>query len=197
MKKAQKIMTEDMEIICQKCKGKGFIDTIPAGIERKEILPGLLEPEIKGIVCQKCHGYGRIKIIWNKTGERERMSHRLYKAKADHNGKWVFGYYLEVAGVPFILPEGKPLNAIVQVKPDTVCQDTGKTDKNGEKIFEDDRLVIVTDEGVVRLFVVKRVEDGHNSFDEATGRSCGLDSAFCSQAELDGNIHDNEESDAR
>ena len=49
------------------------------------------------------------------------MSQRLYKAKADHNDEWVFGYYLEVAGVPLILPEGKPLNAIVQVRPETGC----------------------------------------------------------------------------
>lgn len=120
------------------------------------------------------------------------MSQHLYKAKADHNDEWVFGYYLEVGGVPFILPEGKPLNDIVQVKRDTVCQDTGKTDKNGARIFEDDRLLVVTDEGVVRLFVVKWVGDNWGSFDERNGCSYGLDSDFCSQVELDGNIHDRE-----
>ena len=125
------------------------------------------------------------------------MSQRIYKAKADHNDEWVFGYYLELTGVPFILPEGKPLNDIVQVKPGTVCQDTGKRDKNGAKIFEDDRLLVITDEGVVRLFVVKWVGDNWDSFDTKNRSSCGLDSAFCSQAELDGNIYDNEESDAR
>lgn len=120
------------------------------------------------------------------------MSQRLYKAKADHNDEWVFGYYLELGGVPFILPEGKPLNDIVQVKPGTVCQDTGKRDKNGARIFEDDRLLVVTDEGVVRLFVVKWVGDNWDSFDTKNRNSCGLGSAFCSQVELDGNIHDRE-----
>lgn len=66
------------------------------------------------------------------------MSQRLYKAKADHNGEWVAGYYLEVAGVPFILPEGKPLNDIVQVRPETVRQSSGKKDKRGVEIFEFD-----------------------------------------------------------
>lgn len=69
------------------------------------------------------------------------MSRRLYKAKADHNDEWVFGYYLEVAGVPFILPEGKPLNAIVQVRPETVCQEIGMTDAEKVKVFEGDVLV--------------------------------------------------------
>lgn len=66
------------------------------------------------------------------------MSQRLYKAKADHNGEWVVGYYLEVGGVPFILPEGNPLNSIVQVRPETVCQETGMKDMDGTQIFESD-----------------------------------------------------------
>lgn len=66
------------------------------------------------------------------------MIHRRYKAKAAHKDEWVFGYYLEVSGVPYILPEGKPLNAIVQVRPETVCQSSWKKDKSGEEIFEFD-----------------------------------------------------------
>lgn len=68
------------------------------------------------------------------------MSQRLYKAKADHNGEWVFGYYLEVDGVSYILPEGKSLNAIVQVMPETVCQCTGFPDRKGFPIYDKDRL---------------------------------------------------------
>lgn len=66
------------------------------------------------------------------------MNQRLYKAKADHNGEWVVGYYLEVAGIPYILPEGKPLNDIVQVRPETVCQEIGMKDMEGTPIFESD-----------------------------------------------------------
>ena len=69
------------------------------------------------------------------------MSVRKYKAKDDHNDEWVFGYYLEVGGVPFILPEGKPLNAIVQVKRDTVCQPTGFLDREYSEIYEGDKLL--------------------------------------------------------
>lgn len=68
------------------------------------------------------------------------MSVRKYKAKDDHNDEWVFGYYLEVGGVPFILPEGKPLNAIVQVKRYTVCQEIGMVDAYGMNVFEGDVL---------------------------------------------------------
>lgn len=120
------------------------------------------------------------------------MSYRLYKAKAAHNDEWVFGYYLEVGGVSCILPEGKPLNDIVQVRPETVCQDTGKRDKYGKRIFEDDRLLVVTDDGVIRLFVVKWVENNWDSFDIKNRSSCGLDSSFCAAVEVDGNIHDEE-----
>ena len=62
-------------------------------------------------------------------------------SKADHNGEWVFGYYLEVGGVSYILPEGKPLNAIVQVSPETVCQCTGFADRKGFPIYDKDRLL--------------------------------------------------------
>lgn len=70
------------------------------------------------------------------------MIHRLYKAKADHNGEWVVGYYLEVGGVPFILPEGKPLNSIVQVRRDTVCMGLGIKDRVGVDVFDGDKVKV-------------------------------------------------------
>lgn len=70
------------------------------------------------------------------------MIQRRYKAKAAHKDEWVFGYYLEVGGVPFILPEGKPINEIVQVRPDTVCMGAEIPSKNGEEIFEGDIISI-------------------------------------------------------
>lgn len=79
------------------------------------------------------------------------MSQRLYKAKADYNDKWVFGFYLEVDGVSYILPERKPINEIVQVNPETVCQSSGKKDKHGKEIFEFD---FVTDENADEYMVI-------------------------------------------
>ena len=46
-----------------------------------------------------------------------------------------------MGGVPYILPEGKPLNVIVQVRPETVCQYTGFRDRKVSRIFEGDKLL--------------------------------------------------------
>lgn len=86
------------------------------------------------------------------------MIQRLYKAKADHNNEWVVGHYLEVAGVSFILPEGKPLNHIVQVIPETVCQEVWSyvRDVFGRNVFEDDIVKKRGKDGLEYLGVVTR-----------------------------------------
>lgn len=140
------------------------------------------------------------------------MSQRLYKAKAAHNGEWVVGYYLEVGGVPFILPKGKPLNAIVQVIPETVCQEIGMKDMDGTQIFESDIIRIVgrkdwdwNDEKIVRNYqgVVTLVEGciddvtyckGFfyiNGYGE-TDRHELYESMCRESAKVIGNIHDKE-----
>ena len=76
----------------------------------------------------------------------------LFKAKRLDNGKWVEGYYLDIAKIDHFICTGKiKLDGEVKgilapemyaIDLDTLCQYTWLTDKNGQKIWENDIVTI-------------------------------------------------------
>ena len=69
------------------------------------------------------------------------MREILFKAKRKDNGEWVEGYLMDedYINTPFNdYDVGGRFDDPVEIDPQTICQYTGLTDKNGKKIWEND-----------------------------------------------------------
>lgn len=103
----------------------------------------------------------------------------LFRGKRVDNGGWVEGGFGQDSDGTYILvPRKNKLFWVVPVDPDSVCQFTGLTDKNGVKIFEGD---VVKDWAGTRAIKFE-------IYDNYQGYDLEPDDIDC---EVIGNIHDN------
>ncbi len=131
----------------------------------------------------------------------------LFKAKRK-DGEWVEGYYA-VIGNRNVIIKKKPEdyysvdenlkksygNEVVEVSPETVCQWTGLNDENGQKIWENDIVLIhsnsIDDED--GYFTVEWDDECAMFELKGDGLITDFDSFDGFQCEVVGNIFDNPE----
>lgn len=121
------------------------------------------------------------------------MREILFKAKSLETGKWIEGYYVYYS--ESILKDnlhmivwGKNFQEWDEIDPETVCQYTGMTDKNGKKVFEGDILEYDEEHWNV-LYLEEDAMFGIES-DGIFEHFGNVSSFLC---EVIGNIHDEEE----
>lgn len=129
------------------------------------------------------------------------MREILFKAKREDTGEWVGcictvtneGIY--IAGIYPIEDEPSISGQFHDIRPEAICQYTGLTDKNGQKIWEGDILKIVSvcideEDG---FFVVKWNNGGAGFALEGNGLTVDFDIVYGTDCEVIGNIFDNPE----
>ena len=123
------------------------------------------------------------------------MREILFKAKRKDTGDWVEGCLItdELSNAAFIgyafgTNNGIPHDTdLVEVDPETVCQYTGLTDKNGRKVFDGD-LIKCLYEDIVNGDYISEIH------------TCDMENYYCMlriisayEIEVIGNIHDEED----
>lgn len=126
------------------------------------------------------------------------MREILFKAKRVDNSEWVYGYLWIGNDHAYIIPfnvgigyddEEKHIKAFAyEIGKATICQYTGLTDKNGNKIWEND---VIQRKDIKALGKVEYIEDSFclNDVDDGKQYIEGMWNKF----EVIGNIFDNSE----
>lgn len=130
------------------------------------------------------------------------MREILFKAKRLDNGEWVEGYYVYCRKRHYILPAlNKAIgfdereDEWVEANPNTLCQYTGLTDKNGQKIWENDICEMVYD-GTIYIYVVvwDKTELDFKGTNGKENYGCNFEYlGCCEEIVVIGNIFDNPE----
>ena len=126
----------------------------------------------------------------------------IFKEKRKDNGEWVEGYYRAdpdldthyICGWNYYASENglerEPFEE--EINPDTLCQYTGFTDKNGGKIWEND-ILVEKHKGIVTMKyrVVFDLEEGAWMLETKSGARYGIGAVNQRHFEVCGNIFDN------
>ena len=129
------------------------------------------------------------------------MREILFKAKRKDDGKWIEGYYqkrYDLLGNEEHLifhADSYKVWEYAEIVPETLCQFTGETDKNGKRIWESDVVWFVYD-GKEHIYQI--VWDNSELDFKATNGEENYGSNFeyllcCDEIEVIGNIFDNKE----
>ena len=140
------------------------------------------------------------------------MREILFKAKRIDNGEWIEGSLINLdadSGYCYIVPIFKNastlpvgllilliVDSMALVDPETLCQFTGLTDKNGKKVFENDILKAHLDDDYPEDITFEKVE--WNNFGWTLHEPGCIDWGYIDTSdseiyEVAGNIFDNPE----
>ena len=112
----------------------------------------------------------------------------IFKAKRKDNGEWVEGDAIHEPIGMSIRHEKNGMSVRVPVDPDTLCQYTGLTDKNGKRIWENDIIELPGEDG---YFVCEWQEDTARFVLNGEGLTVDFDNYWSYEVEVIGNIFDN------
>lgn len=124
----------------------------------------------------------------------------LFRGQTKSDKKWIYGNLLQTDNGTYVIQNYVPFEGIgkYEVDPETVCQYTGLTDKNGRKIFDGD-IVRYTDEVIGKEKVDEiKYNETHAAFCRLHKSEMGLqylliDEAIANKIEVIGNTFDNPE----
>ena len=119
----------------------------------------------------------------------------LFRGKRKDNGEWIYGDLRQWSETSMGICD-RDLKHTFPVRPETVGQFTGLTDKNGKRIFEGD--IIKDDWGKIFKVIFTTTSCGFmvkctvapNEYEKGKYR---LGDAWCNTIAVVGNIHDNPE----
>lgn len=126
------------------------------------------------------------------------MREILFKAKKKDNGEWVEGcLVIDQSRLDIFKYRIQPIESGVlyaaPINPDTLCQHTGLTDKNGKKIWENDIVDTFEESSKEFLRNVVKFEDGCFKVFKKHYLSMHMDSYEKTDLKVVSNIFDNPE----